>query len=56
MKIKLHKPRRDVWTVSLVLFLVGVVATVISIPLLSAIAFYLVVVAAALLLLGTWVF
>jgi hypothetical protein len=56
MKVKLHKPRRNVWMVSMVLFVVGLVASVVAIPILSPISFYLVAVAAALLLLGTWVF
>ncbi|MBN1313013.1 MAG: hypothetical protein JXB30_16495 [Anaerolineae bacterium] len=56
MKIKLHKPRHNVWMASMVLFVVGLVASVISIPILSPIAFYLVALAAGLLLLGTWVF
>jgi hypothetical protein len=56
VKINLHKPRRNVWIVTLVVFLVGLVASVVNIPILSSIAFYLVALAAALLLLGTWIF
>ena len=56
MKIKLHRPSRNLWIVAMVLFIVGVVGSFISIPLLSAVASYLVILSAALLLLGTWVF
>ncbi|MBN1430178.1 MAG: hypothetical protein JXB07_17545 [Anaerolineae bacterium] len=56
MKIKLHKPRRQVWMASMVAFLVGLVASVANIPILSPIAFFLVALAAAMLLLGTWIF
>jgi hypothetical protein len=43
-------------TVAMVLFVLGIVGSFVSIPLLSAAAFYLVTLPAALLLLGTWVF
>jgi hypothetical protein len=55
MKIKLHKPRQSVWIVSLVLLILGLVATFVSVPILSQYAFLLIVLSAALLLLGTWV-
>ncbi|MCP4544167.1 MAG: hypothetical protein GY832_44210 [Chloroflexi bacterium] len=56
MKIKLHRSNRNLWIVAMVLFVVGIVGSFVSIPLLSAAAFYLVALSAALLLLGTWVF
>lgn len=43
------------WNVALLLFILGLVGTVGPVPLLSQFAFYLIVVSAALLLLGTWV-
>ena len=55
MKIKLHKPKRGLWNVALLLFVLGLVSALVPIPLLSQFAFYLVVLAAALLLLGTWI-
>jgi len=56
MRIKLHRPRRGVWNVALLLFIVGVVGIYLPVPILSGFAVHLVVLAAALLLLGTWVF
>jgi hypothetical protein len=56
MKIKLHRPNRNLWIVALALFVAGIVGSFVSIPLLSAVAFYLVALSAVLLLLGTWVF
>jgi hypothetical protein len=56
VKIKLHRPNRNLWIVAVILFIAGVVGSFISIPLLSAVTFYLVALSAALLLLGTWVF
>lgn len=54
MKLRLHKPRREVWIVALVLLLVGLIAP--SLPVLSSFAFYAVALSAALMLLGTWLF
>jgi hypothetical protein len=56
MKIKLHRPKRNLWIVALVLFVLGLVGSFVAIPLLSQIAFYLVALSAVLLLLGTWIF
>lgn len=56
MKIKLHSPNRSLWIVAMVLFILGLVGSFVSIPVVSAAAFYLVTLSAALLLLGTWVF
>jgi hypothetical protein len=56
MKINLHKPKRNVWIISLILFAIGLISQAINIPLLSPLAFYLVVIANGLLLLGTWLF
>ena len=55
MKIRLHRPKRGLWNVALLLFLLGLVGSVVSLPLISQYAFPLVVVSAALLLLGTWI-
>lgn len=56
MKIRLHSPNRNLWTVALVLFVVGSVSSFVAIPVLSGAAFYLVAFSALLLLLGTWIF
>jgi len=56
MKIKLHRPSRNLWNVAMVLFLAGMLGSFFSIPLLSTAAFYLIALSAVLLLLGTWVF
>jgi hypothetical protein len=55
MKIRLHKPKRGLWNVALLLFILGFVGSYIGIPILSQFAFLFVVLSAALLLLGTWV-
>jgi hypothetical protein len=43
------------WNVALLLFILGMVGAFVGIPILSQLAFYLILVSAALLLLGTWV-
>ena len=53
MKIRLHKPRQAIWSVALLLFIVGIAAP--YLPIVSGFAFYRVALSAALLLLGTWV-
>jgi hypothetical protein len=55
VKIRLHKPKRGLWNVALLLFILGMVGAFAGIPILSQLAFYLILVSAALLLLGTWV-
>jgi hypothetical protein len=55
VKTRLHKPKRGLWNVALLLFILGVVGAFAGIPILSQLAFYLILVSAALLLLGTWV-
>jgi fatty acid desaturase len=55
VKIRLHKPKRGLWNVALLLFILGVVGAFVGIPILSQLAFYLILISAALLLLGTWV-
>lgn len=55
MKIKLHKPKQGLWNVALLLFILGLVGAFLPIPVLGGLAFYLVMLAAVLLLLGTWV-
>jgi len=52
--MKLHKPRRGLWNVALLLFVLGLLGALLPIPFLSGFAFYLVVASAGLLLLGTW--
>jgi len=55
MKIKLHRPKRGLWNLALLLFILGLLGTLAPIPVLSQFAFYLMVASAGLLLLGTWV-
>jgi len=55
VKIRLHKPSRGLWTVALLFFILGVVGTFVSVPIVSQLALYLLVLSAALLLLGTWI-
>jgi hypothetical protein len=56
MKIKLRKPKRAIWNAAAILFAIGLVATYLPLPILSAFAFYLIVTSAVLMLLGTWIF
>lgn len=55
MKIKLHRPKRGLWNLALLLFILGLLGALLPIPVLSQFAFYLMVASAGLLLLGTWV-
>jgi hypothetical protein len=50
---KLHRPSRGLWNAALVLFVLGLVGALLPIPLVSQLAFYMVVFSALLLLLGT---
>jgi len=43
------------WNLALLLFVLGLLGSYVAIPILSAYAFYLIVISAALLLLGTWI-
>ena len=52
MKIRLHRPKRGLWNLALLLFVLGLVGSYVAVPILSGYAFYLVVISAALLLLG----
>jgi len=54
MKIKLHRPQRRLWIVSLILLLLGLVGTYLG-GLLGQIGFYLIVASSILMLLGTWI-
>ena len=53
MKIKLHRPKRGLWNLALLLFILGVVAY--FLPVASGFALYLFVFSALFLLLGTWI-
>jgi hypothetical protein len=55
MKTKLHRPKRGLWNLALLLFILGLLGALLPIPILSGFAFYLVLASAGLLLLGTWV-
>jgi len=54
MKIRLHKPKQGLWNVALVLFILGLLGSYISIPVISGLASLLILASAAILLLGTW--
>jgi len=56
MKMKLHRPKKNLWIISMILFVLGIVGFFVSIPVLSTAAFYLVAISAVFLLLGTWLF
>jgi hypothetical protein len=53
MKIRLHKPKQGLWSIALLLFILGLIGT--YIPGLGSLSFYLLVASSALLILGTWV-
>ena len=55
MRIKLHRPRPGLWNLALLLLILGLLGALVRIPILSALAFSLLLASAALLLLGTWV-
>jgi len=55
LKIRLHRPKRGLWNLALLLFVLGLLGSYVAIPILSGYAFYLIVGSAALLLLGTWI-
>ena len=56
MRIKLHRPKRAIWNAAAILFVIGLVATYVPIPILNPLAFYLIIASAVLMLLGTWIF
>ncbi len=53
--MKLYAPKAMTWRIALILGLVGIVASFVNIPVLSGLAFWLVIVAFVLLVLGTMV-
>jgi hypothetical protein len=53
MKIKLHRPKRGLWNLALLSFLLGIAAY--FLPVASGFALYFFVFSALLLLLGTWI-
>ncbi len=55
MKIRLHRPRRALWNVTVVIFLFSLAGFFLGVPVLDALAYYLMLLAASLLVLGTWV-
>lgn len=55
VKIKLHRPRRALWNVAVILFLLSLAGFFLNIPVLNSFAYYLMLLAASLLILGTWV-
>lgn len=55
VKIKLHRPRRAIWNVSVVLFLLSLAGYFLNVPVLNSFAYYLMLLAASLLILGTWI-
>jgi hypothetical protein len=55
MKVKLHRPRRGLWNAALLLLVIGLIGNYLPVPIFSQFAFYFVVAAAVLMLLGTWI-
>lgn len=55
MRVRLHKPKRIIWNLALLFFLLGILATYIPIPVLSQFAFQLIIASNIILLLGTWI-
>ena len=53
MNLKLSAPSQTVWIIALILGVVGVIATLVVIPTISAFAFWLVAAGWALLLIAT---
>ncbi len=51
--MKLSAPKKNVWLVSLILAILGVIGAVVTVPFLSVYAFWLVVIGYILLFLGT---
>jgi hypothetical protein len=54
-KVKLSAPKQVTWWIALVVGVVGVLAHLVTIPVLSGFAFWLVVVAFALLVVATFI-
>jgi hypothetical protein len=50
----LNPPRKITWYIALALAILGLIGYLVTIPVLTAVAFWLELVAAALLLLATW--
>jgi len=55
VKIKLHRPRRAIWNVNIILFLLSLAGYFLNVPVLNSFAYYLMLLSASLLILGTWV-
>ncbi|MCC6607608.1 MAG: hypothetical protein IT327_30660 [Anaerolineae bacterium] len=55
MKIKLHRPRQALWNVTVVIFLLSLAGYFLNVPVLNSFAYYLMLLAASILILGTWV-
>jgi hypothetical protein len=53
--MKLSAPKQVTWIVALVLAVVGVIASLVTIPVLTGLAFWIVVVAAVILLVATFI-
>jgi hypothetical protein len=52
--MKLNPPRQITWYIALVLAVLGLIGYLVTIPVLTALAFWLELIAAVLLLLATW--
>lgn len=53
--MRLNAPKQITWIIALILGIVGLVAELVTIPVLSNIAFWIVLVALALMLLATYI-
>jgi hypothetical protein len=52
--MKLNAPKQVTWYIALILGLVGILGTLVTIPVISGLAFWIVAVALALMLLATY--
>ena len=52
--MKLNAPTKIVWIIALILGLLGIIAALVTVPILSGISFWLVVIAWLLLILSTY--
>jgi len=52
--MQLNAPKQITWLIALALVVIGIIAQLVTIPVLSGLAFWIVVIAAVLLLLATY--
>ena len=52
--MKLNRPKNSTWTIAIILGILGILAHIVTIPVISPIAFWFVVAAFVLLAMGTY--